>query len=98
MKLILWTITGAGANKIFVAPAPAPAPQKYLKRLRLQLRLLQNWLAPWLRAPAPAPAPQPWFAQIFIDIFPNHDLLALHGYKKELCLKFVRKMKKRSSL
>ena len=60
MKLILSTINGAGANKIFVAPAPAPAPQKYLKRLRLQLRLLQNWLAPWLRAPAPAPAPQPW--------------------------------------
>ena len=45
MKLILSTITGAGANKIFVALAPAP--QKYLKRLRLQLRLLQNWLAQW---------------------------------------------------
>ena len=42
MKLILSTINGAGANKIFVAPAPAPAPQKYLKKLRLQLRLLQK--------------------------------------------------------
>ena len=47
------TITGAGANKIFVAPAP----QKYLKRL--QLWFLQNWLAPWLRAPAP----QTWLQQ-----------------------------------
>ena len=53
MKLILSTINGAGANKIF--RAPAPAPQKYLKRLQLQLRLLQNWLAPWLHAPAPHP-------------------------------------------
>ena len=41
MKSILSTINGAGANKIFVAPAPAPAPQKYLKKLRLQLKF---WL------------------------------------------------------
>ena len=39
------TITGARANKIFVAPAP----QKYLKRL--QLWLLQNWLAPCSGSP-----------------------------------------------
>ena len=60
-------LLGAKASKNFMASAPAPVPHNIRTWIRLQLWLLQNWLAPWLRAPAPAPAPLPWLHQYCIQ-------------------------------